>query len=325
LSINTANVIQSPRDTDGQPPVLRGVTLICTLFNEAKTITEWCESLLEMAAYPEELLIVDALSTDGTDELIRASLEGTALKFRIIRQACNISAGRNIATEAATTEKIVVCDAGVRFNKDWFEKMAAALDDSDWAGGYYSLCGDSKIQMAYRNLFEVPVDKIDGASFLPSSRSFSYKRSAWRTVGGYDTRLKIAEDTDFVHKLRSAALGYQFVPDAIVRWEVRDSTSAIWLQHFRYAFWDALARQSAWRIKHFMFYVLIAAQFAGAISTGSPWAVAASIAVIWLKPTLNIRRAGFKRLASAREVTLYYLVGLASSIGYGYGIYKRKA
>jgi glycosyltransferase involved in cell wall biosynthesis len=316
--------IAEPRIPQQQErPVLDNVTLICTLFNEAETIRDWCASLLAMSVAPTELVIVDAMSTDGTGQIITDSLAGSDVALRIIRQPCNISEGRNIATRAANTEKVAVCDAGVRFDRMWLERIAQGMDNAEWVGGYYKLGGTLSIQKAFRNLFEIPVQKVDAANFYPSSRSFAYRKSAWALVGGYDESLKIAEDTDFVKRLRASGASYIFVPDAIVCWDVRNTVKATWLQHYRYAFWDAIAGQAAWRTKHGLFYLVMFAQLLVALLIGSPLLMAMAIAIIWIKPTLNIRRLGLVRPAGPIEVFIYYMVGAASTIGYANGLFKK--
>ena len=45
-------------------------TLIATVRNEAGTIREFVDSLLEQSRTPDEILIVDGASTDGTREIL---------------------------------------------------------------------------------------------------------------------------------------------------------------------------------------------------------------------------------------------------------------
>ena len=84
-------------------------------------------------------------------------------------------------------------------------------------------------------------DILDPETFLPSSRSIAFKKSAWKKVGGYPVHLDTAEDLMFARALKKADTKFHMVKDAIVLWPQRSTWKSAFLQFFRYAQGDGKA------------------------------------------------------------------------------------
>jgi hypothetical protein len=102
------------------------------------------------------------------------------------------------------------------------------------ADGFLASC------MAAVNLPEP--EEVDPASFMPSSRSVAFRRSAIDAAGGYPEWLDIGEDMYVDHRWRALGLDMRFVPGAVVRWRLRTDLVDTWVQYFRYGRGDAIAR-----------------------------------------------------------------------------------
>src|SRR5690606_23957641 len=106
----------------------------------------------------------------------------------MVEPDCNISRGRNQAIAAAQGEIIAVTDAGVRLTDRWLERLTQPLlDDPDCqtVGGFFRADPQTVFEAAMGATVLPLVDEIDAASFLPSSRSVAFRRTAWAAVGGY--------------------------------------------------------------------------------------------------------------------------------------------
>lgn len=102
------------------------VSLIATVFNEQENVEFWLDSLLAQSKIPDEIVIVDGGSNDGTWELLqKRSAEEPRLK--IFQRTCNISQGRNLAIENARGDIIVVTDAGCVYDRDWFRELGTTV------------------------------------------------------------------------------------------------------------------------------------------------------------------------------------------------------
>ena len=102
------------------PDAPMGISLVATVRNEQATIRAFVESLLSQTTLPDEVIIVDGASTDGTLEILRQF--AAAGKIRLISQPCNIAQGRNLGIGQARHEFIAVTDAGCRVEPDWIER-----------------------------------------------------------------------------------------------------------------------------------------------------------------------------------------------------------
>lgn len=214
------------------------VSLVTTVKDAADAIGPFLESLAAQSRPPDEVVVVDGGSTDGTVERLREAQGVTLLE----EPGANIARGRNIAVAAATHEAIAVSDADCVLEPEWLERILAPLEDgADVAMGFYRPIADGFLQrcMAAVNLPDAA--EIHEPTFMPSSRSVAFRRSSIEAAGGYPEWLDIGEDMYVNHRWRDLGLDLRFVPDAVVRWRLRDSLFDTWLQYFRYARGDAIA------------------------------------------------------------------------------------
>src|ERR1700722_6230786 len=110
------------------------VSVIVTVKNEAPSILEFLTSLSLQTTPPDEVVIVDGGSTDGTRKLINSF---SKLPVVLIVNPCNIARGRNIGISHAHNDLIAVTDAGCRLAADWLEKITDDLDRADVVVGNY--------------------------------------------------------------------------------------------------------------------------------------------------------------------------------------------
>jgi arylsulfatase A-like enzyme/glycosyltransferase involved in cell wall biosynthesis len=207
-------------------------TIIATVRNEAATIHEFISSLLTQTRKPDEILIVDGDSTDGTREILEAYAAQGLL--RVISQPCNIAQGRNLGIAAATGTHLAVTDAGCQVDVDWLAKIAQCFSADpvpDVVAGNFHFETHTPFEVAVvRATFQPNREESQTARFYPSSRSVAFSKTAWEKAGGYPEWLYAAEDTLFNIRMRQLGCRFVFCREAIVRWRPRES-------------WRALARQ----------------------------------------------------------------------------------
>src|SRR5512137_1597456 len=105
------------------------VSLILTVLNEGESIRGVLDSLAAQTRPPDEVVIADGGSRDGTVAILREYAAAGRLPLRVIETpGANISQGRNAAIRLTTGEVIAATDAGVRCAPDWLEKLTAAFD-----------------------------------------------------------------------------------------------------------------------------------------------------------------------------------------------------
>ena len=227
------------------------VSLIVTILNEAHSLPALLDSIAAQTRPPDEVVICDGGSTDGTPGLLRAE---TRLPLRVIEHpGSNISQGRNAAIEAATGDVIASTDAGVRLDPRWLEKLVEPLAQGPVAvAGFFRPDVDTPFEIAMGAAVLPQLTDIDPAKFLPSSRSVAFTKAAWQAVGGYPDWLDYCEDLIFDFALRDTFGAFAFAPEAVVYFKPRASLRSFCQQYYRYARGDGKAQ--LWLRRHLVRY-----------------------------------------------------------------------
>jgi glycosyltransferase involved in cell wall biosynthesis len=251
------------------------VTVISTVLNEGEAIRRLLDSLVAQTRQPDEVVIVDGGSRDNTVAAIQAYADRLPLRV-LVEPGANISRGRNVAIAAATSEVIASVDAGVWLEPGWLEKLVAPLANSKWqiANVEPAVAQVANPQSAIRNLqsvagffvpdpqtpFEIALGAttlptladVNPATFLPSSRSVAFTKTAWAAAGGYPEWLDYCEDLIFDFRVREVAGPFAWAPEAVAHFRPRGSLHAFFKQYYRYARGDGKA--DLWRKRHAIRY-----------------------------------------------------------------------
>lgn len=318
------------------------VSLVLTVLNEARSLDELLDSIAAQTRAPDEVVVCDGGSRDGTVERLRE--ERRFAVTVVVSPGANISTGRNRAIAAARGPVIACTDAGVRLEPRWLERITApwaAGDDPAVSAGFFVADPRTPFEMAMGATVLPAATDISPSTFLPSSRSVAFSKAAWQSVGGYPEWLDYCEDLIFDLKLRRAFGPFAFAPDAVAHFRPRGSFSSFFKQYYLYARGDGKA--GLFLKRHLVRYAtyliaaptLLAAMIGGAAG-GEP-ALSAGGAVAFVAGAAVYTRTPYRRLAalaaglSLREraraagyVPLIRLVGdVAKMLGYPAGVLWR--
>jgi len=294
--------------------------MVMTTFNEARNIGALIHDVLAQTRRPDELIVVDGGSTDGTVSVIHEALEGFELEHDVVRvisvPGANVPEGRNIGIREAKYECICVTDAGCRLEKDWCEHITAPILDggAGMVGGFYFPVARTRFQ---RVLAAVTTAKKPRRAFLPSSRSIAFTKTLWESVGGYPEWLRWGEDTLFNELCVATGAPYVVAPEAVVHWEVRPDLRATTKQFFNYARGDGIRFRRSWA---YTADVLLTAATAALLMSGRIWGV---LLIVLYACAISARHA---TQLSLRDLPL--VVGLAVVIrvvracGYVRGLFE---
>lgn len=230
------------------------VSVIATVKNEGEAIRKLLDSLEAQTRRPDEVVIVDGGSTDGTLDILMEYVGRLPLRV-IVKEGCNISQGRNAAIAASSGEIIASTDAGVRLSRNWLEELIKPFEwenPPNVVSGFFLPDPQTVFETALGATTLPALADVNPRRFLPSSRSVAYRRDAWERVGGYPEWLDYCEDLIFDFKLRE--LGpFAFAPKAIAYFRPRANLKEFAIQYFRYARGDGKA--DLWRRRHAIRYL----------------------------------------------------------------------
>lgn len=217
------------------------VSLIATARNEATSAHTWFEAIWQQTRLPDEIVVVDTGSTDGTVDLLNQLAARSPIPTRVICAASgNIASGRNLAVAAAKHEVIAVTDFGTTAHLDWLERLVAPFEidpRTQVSGGWYRAV-DGKGLPRHRR-FWLDLRGRNPQDILSPSATIAFTRQAWELAHGYPEWLTLTgEDTYFDLELRRCCTFWAFVPQALVDWQSPVALSAHWKRLFRWSTGD---------------------------------------------------------------------------------------
>jgi glycosyltransferase involved in cell wall biosynthesis len=246
------------------------VTVVSTVLNEGEAIRRLMDSLVAQTRQPDEVIIVDGGSHDNTVAVIEAYADRLPLRV-LVEPGANISRGRNVAIVAATGDVIASVDAGVWLDAVWLDALIAPFvreesaqlrQQADHAPGVsrQPQCVAVFIPDP-KTTFEITMGAtvlptladVTPETFLPSSRSVAYTKSAWAAAGGYPEWLDYCEDLVFDLRVRDAVGPFAWAPNAVAHFRPRGSLRTFFKQYYRYARGDGKA--DLWRKRHAVRYL----------------------------------------------------------------------
>jgi glycosyltransferase involved in cell wall biosynthesis len=321
------------------------VSVVMTVLNEGDSLRAVLDSLAAQTRAPDEIVVCDGGSRDNTLAIL--SEYSACLPLSVIEApGANIAQGRNAAIRAARSPIIAVTDAGVRCEPAWLERLTQPFmlspsppsQTGERAGvrGLHAVAGFFISDPA--NVFEVALGAtilpeagdVNPLTYLPSSRSVAFLKSAWEAVGGYPEWLDYGEDVVFDIEMRKRFGPFEFAPDALVHFRPRASLWEFARQYYRYARGDGKAnlfpRQHT--IRYFT-YLVVAPLLIYAAITVSAWLWLVGVVAGLAYMRLPLRRIGPKlraltwpqRLLAVAYIPLIRIMGdVAKMMGYPVGV-----
>jgi glycosyltransferase involved in cell wall biosynthesis len=182
--------------------VLPKISVITPTYNQAEFIEETLLSI-EAQAYPNlEYIVVDALSTDATPEIL--SRYATRLPMRILREADRgQSDGINKGVRMATGEITCWLNSDDRFRPGALQTIGEAFEKNPKAGVVFGR--GAKIARDGSEIYTVPFRPFNRRHLRTAYRvvqpAMFFRRDLYLEIGGLDEDLHYAMDWDLLIRL----------------------------------------------------------------------------------------------------------------------------
>jgi GT2 family glycosyltransferase len=209
------------------------VSIVITTRDEAPHLPELFDSLLRQEP-PFEILLVDAVSRDGTKEVVERYVRDHPGVVRFFEHAGSRGIGRNEGARQARGSALAFIDGDCFADSDWLAQLRRGLSDSLIAAGRTTVVG----KPAYANLERVELYQGGNDVTFPSC-NLAYRRALFVQLGGFDPRFITAEDIDLNLRAVQSGAHIRYVPGAVVYHRMRPT-----LVRFLYqAFWNGYGRK----------------------------------------------------------------------------------
>jgi glycosyltransferase involved in cell wall biosynthesis len=212
-----------------------GISVVVPTLNDRDGLEELLNALAVQTRAPDEVVVVDGGSTDGTSELLEDWQARSRVPIKVVTGSpLSIGAARNAGVQAASHDWIACTDAGCRPVPQWLGAIDAARQEADFIAGVVIVDGRTAFERALALTHYPSTDELDDPGLLVrmSHRLFgrgydpdrvggaymAFTKPVWSAVGGFPAGLAASED----HAFSSAVLAEGFrvtrAPDAAVRW-----------------------------------------------------------------------------------------------------------
>lgn len=191
------------------------VSVIILTKNSVATVQKSIESVFQQTHKPDEVVVVDGNSSDGTREVV----EKYPVKL-VAELGLGFGYARNVGVKNATGDIIFFLDSDCYAEPDWIEKALPNFDSNPEIAGVTGQTCLWNTQSGVARFLAC----VGGRVNMPTQRRFvkiaptmnlAVRRSVIDEVGGFDETLIRCEDTDFSYKV-SQRYKILYEPDMVV-------------------------------------------------------------------------------------------------------------
>jgi glycosyltransferase involved in cell wall biosynthesis len=187
------------------------ISTIMPAYNSERYIAPALDSVLSQTRPPDEIIVVDDGSTDGTLDVLRAF----ANDIRIIRQQkCGISRALNVAIAAATGDAFAFLDCDDLWAPEKLQiqnDVLSAERDLEAVFGAVHQFASPELPPETVSEFVVP----DGPQPGISKNTLLIRRAGFERIGRFDEHLVVADFVDWYARANVLNLRWRMLPQVV--------------------------------------------------------------------------------------------------------------
>jgi SAM-dependent methyltransferase/GT2 family glycosyltransferase len=287
-----------------------GITVVVPVLNDREGLRQLLVHLAHQTLAPDEVIIVDGGSTDGTLGVVNEFEFQTAAVSTIVAPGTNIAGARNVGVRSASYELVACTDAGCVPDPGWLAALRTGLGDADLVSGPVVIDARTPFEdilaVAHypmpEELHETNIGtrlshRLFGRRYSAERTpggSMAFRRDVWRAVGGFPEHQHAGEDHAFGRTIRDNGFSVAFAENARVRWRPPATPMANAQMFYRYCRGDVRAKGRSRHVVRFLVWVTAPV---AAAKSGPPVRLsvgAAALAYISL-PLRRAAKAGIPR------------------------------
>lgn len=234
--------VERVRTAPEQPASLPEVSIVIPVMNRADELRRCLTSLTQLT-YPHEklqIIVVDDGSSDTSPDVAR---EFGALLVPSGGIGRGPAAARNVGASVADGELLAFIDSDCSASPDWLCQLIPAFNDSGMAavgGQVDGMCTESAVDRYEAVMSSLSISSRERVGnsgtdtfYLPSC-NLLVRRSAFRSVGGFDDSMHVGEDVDLTWRLRDRRWSICYLPFGNILHEHRSSIRSFMSRRFDY-------------------------------------------------------------------------------------------
>jgi glycosyltransferase involved in cell wall biosynthesis len=218
------------------------LSIILPCYNGAATIAQQMEALCRQSwdGGEWEVIVSNNGSTDNSMDIVeqyRHRLPNLQIvsAYTPPGPRLGVSHSYNVGFEAATGDAFVLCESDDEVGEGWLQSMGDALRQHEFVVAqmeYHKLNPAWMLRQVGKNPQELTIPKLTFYPFLQYAWgcSFGLRRRVYEKLGGFNSNVKYACDSDYCFKAQCAGIDIQLVPGAVIHYRLRGSLKALFKQ-----------------------------------------------------------------------------------------------
>ena len=173
------------------------LSVIIPTLNEERHVGSLLSDIAAQTREPEEVLVVDAGSTDGTVPVARRFAFA-----KLLEGEPPVACGRNLGGRSATGDVLIFLDADVRLPKAFFEGFLEEFEGRrlEVACPFYMPYRSTRAVEGFHALFNLVLKAVQGISPSGAGHCIAVRGDLFRGSSGFDPGLKF-DDIELIRRL----------------------------------------------------------------------------------------------------------------------------
>lgn len=198
------------------------ISILMPNYNKAPYLKEAIDSVIRQTIPNWELIICDNGSTDHSDMVIRQYRENSKIKALWYPQVLGSALALNKCLEASVGNFIKRLDSDDRIKSECLSYLLEGFSLYPEADGVYGDIDEIDVGGRFKKHCQVPEDAQSQIfdKCIISNQGLMVTRKAVLSIGGFDEKIVLSEDWDFIISLLKAGRKLTYIGDAGAEWRI---------------------------------------------------------------------------------------------------------